>query len=206
MLETGGGVPDTDGNDGRLAELLFDQDEQRRRGWVFVLLGVLVSALAVTVPFALSTRASGGTGDPAPAGNRAATQAALYVAALSGGPAPHRLTHRIYVRDRECADVVSMPVSHCHGSSVPTTVQRRVRGVLGPAVVFAVDPPSPTVTGIPVVTFGPLRPRSPVGRVAVHLQMQTVCGALCGQGQTLVLRRHDGRWQVSGTTGPEWVS
>jgi hypothetical protein len=193
-------------DDGHLAELLLDQDEQRRRGWLFVVLGVLVSALAITVPFALSSRASGSTGEAAPPGGGAATQVGLYVAALSGGPAPHRLAHRIYVRDRVCADVVSMPVSRCHGPSVPATVQRRVRAVLGPAVVFRADPPSPAVTGVPVVTFGPLQPRSPVGRVPVHLQMQTVCGARCGQGQTLVLRRHDGRWQVSGTTGPEWVS
>lgn len=194
------------GDDGRLAELLLDQDEQRRRGRLFLVLGVLVSALAIAVPFALSTQASGTTSDPAPSGDGAGTQAALYVTALSGGPTPHRLAHRVYVRDRVCADVVSMPVSRCHGPSVPTAVQRRVRAMLGPAVVFRPDPPSPTVTGIPVVTFGPFGPRTPVGRVPVHLQMQTVCGALCGQGQTLVLRHHDGRWQVSGTTGPEWVS
>ena len=189
-------------DDGRFADLLLDEVEQRRRGWLLVTLGVLVSALAIAVPVLFSTGPSAGSGGAVPAGDGAGTQAAVYVAALSGGPAPHRLTHRVFVRDQECADVVSMPVSRCHGPAVPTDVQRRVRAALGPAVVFRAEPPPVTRTHIPVVTFGPL---TVTASGAARLQMETVCGALCGQGQTLVLRRHDGRWQVSGTTGPQWV-
>ncbi|WP_375482849.1 hypothetical protein [uncultured Jatrophihabitans sp.] len=194
-----------DADDARAADLLLDEVEQRRRGWLLVTLGVLVSALAVAVPTVLSDRTSTSADGPGPAGDGPARQAAVYVAALSGGPAPHRLARRVYVRDRQCADVVSVAVSRCHGPAVPQQVQRRVSQVLGPAVVFRTDPPTSSETGVPVVTFGPLRVGGRSGHVIARLQMETQCGSLCGQGQTLVLRWHRGRWYVSGTTGPQWV-
>ena len=203
MVEAGGG---TRGGDLRLADLLGDETEQRRSGWLLITLGLLVAMLAATVPFALPGRATGARTAQRTVQLDAATRADVYVAALSGGPVPHRLLRRVYVRDHLCADVVSVPVSRCHGPAVPPQVQARVRAVLGPAVTFGDDPPVPARTGIPVVTFGPLRAGVAGGRTTARLQMETVCGRVCGQGQTLVLRHYRGRWQVSGTTGPQWLS
>jgi hypothetical protein len=183
-----------------------------------VLLAALVVPLCVVV---LRGRPGGGSGANAarslprsatrgpasPAADRAAasaaTRAAIYAAAIAGGT-PTPLAHQVWVASTVCTAVPSPPGRRrCIGRAIPAAVQRQVRAILGPRVTFASDPPVPYHAAGTVVVQ--------LGRLVVHgnrarLGVDTLCGALCGQGGTLVLRRIDGTWRATGTVGTRWVS
>lgn len=53
-----------------------------------------------------------------------------------------------------------------------------------------------------IITLGPLEPRD--GRI--HVSTSLWCGGLCGQWLTYVLAEDDGRWEITGTTGPQAMS
>lgn len=185
---------------------------QRTRRGVLLTGGVLALAAAVAVPLLASPDggragrdAAGGTGFGDTSVHTAVhtavsgpVQAAIYAAALSGAARP------IWVRNHICDQVPASPATpQCRDAPIPVAVQRQVVDLLGGAVRFAGQPSVPELPrGGTVVGFGPLRVRGDRAR----LGMETVCGGLCGQGETLVLRMRDGRWQVAGSVGPRWVS
>lgn len=176
----------------------------RRRATHVVLALVAVVAVGVGIPVALG--AARHTPDPTSAAGRADpdVRAQIYAAALAGGPDPQPLQHRLYVHDRVCDSVPSQELTAtCEGARVPAAVQADVRALVGPRVRFLAAPPPPDRVGdATVVSFGALHVRDDRATLA----MQVLCGPMCAQGETLVLRRHDGQWQVSGTTGPAWIT
>lgn len=184
--------------------------ERRQLAAVAALAVVLLAALVVPVcVVVLRGHTVGGNQratrpDPTSAPATAPqTVAAIYAAAIAGG-APTPLAHDVRVNRAVCATVPAPPDGRgCVGEPIPLAVQRRVRAVLGPRVTFASDPPvSYRATGTVVVFLG----RLVVAGNRARLGVDTLCGALCGQGETLVLHRAHGMWQVTGTVGPRWVS
>jgi hypothetical protein len=130
-------------------------------------------------------------------------RAQIYAAALAGGPDPQPLRGRLYVHDRVCVTVPEQAAAACTGAIIRAEVQRDVTVLLGPQVRFSGTPPGPDRLGDPsVVTFG----RLTVHGAEARLGLQVTCGPLCGVGETLVLRRRGGQWQVTGTIGPRWIS
>jgi hypothetical protein len=102
-----------------------------------------------------------------------------------------------------CIAVAGRLRDTCAGHAIPAGVQAQVRELLGPQVRFVDAPPDPDRLGDPsVVTFGRLEVRG----AEAQLGMQVLCGPMCGQGTLLVLRQRSGHWQVTGTTGPRWIS
>jgi hypothetical protein len=53
-----------------------------------------------------------------------------------------------------------------------------------------------------VIALGPLEPRDE----RIHVSTSLWCGGLCGQWLTYVLAEDDGRWEITGTTGPQAMS
>ncbi len=183
---------------------------RRRRALLgAAVVGVVGAAVATAVVVG-----SGGNEEPAAAdgttaaggshvyGASTATRAAIYTAALAGGPDPQPLHGRVYVRNRVCIAVAGRLRNSCDGHRISSAVQAAVTDRLGPQVQFVDSPPDPDQLGDPsVVTFGRLE----VHGTGAQLGMQVLCGPLCGQGTLLVLRFRDGHWQVTGTTGPRWI-
>lgn len=161
-----------------------------------VLLAALVVPLCVVV---LRGRPGGTPGE----GTSPQTVAAIYAAAIADG-APTPLTHRVRVGSTVCTAVPAPPDGRrCPGRAIPAAVQGRVRAALGPRVSFSSDPSVPfRGTGTVVVVLG----RLVVDGDRARLGVDTLCGALCGHGGTVVLHRVDGAWRVTGTAGPRWVS
>ncbi len=194
-----------------LADRVLVRVRQRQAGRLAWTVGAaLLVAVAVALPLLWPSRDAGpasaaGTRVPAATAGGAAgpgsplpERAQIYAAALAGIAGPHRL---VQVRDRVCADEVSGPASGC--TSIPAAVAREVDRLLPGKVRFVVHPRNPFRADDPaVVTFGPL---DITGDWAT-LRRDLRCGSLCGQGETLILTRRDGRWQVTGTQGPDWVS
>lgn len=182
---------------------------QRIRRGVLLAAGAAVAAAAVAVPLLGGPADRSGPAQPAsgaypmagasPGGSvPSGVQAAIYAAALSDAVPP------VWVRSSICNEVPTSPATpRCRDAVIPRAVQHAVVGLLGRAVRFAADPPVPrTPRAGSVVGFGRLQ----VSGDSARLGMETVCGGLCGQGETLTLRLRDGRWQVSGSVGPRWVS
>jgi hypothetical protein len=173
---------------------------------------VTVAAVAAVVAVALLFH-SGGGGAPAASGGSDAVhttrsapsvseRAQIYVAALSRNLHPGVARVPIYVHIHVCRSVASAPAG-CDDGGIPVDVQREVTAMLGDAVRFIPQAPNPQGVEDPaVITFGELA----VAGDHATLGMQTLCGPLCGQGQTLVLAKAQGTWRVTGTTGPEWIS
>lgn len=135
------------------------------------------------------------------------TQAQIYAAALSGAARPRRLPRPMWVDSRVCAAVpLTLPTrsrTTCADGVIPATVRREVVAVLGARLRFALQPPVPRGPGDPpVVQFGRMVVRGDRARLGV----ETRCGPVCGEGETLLLGRQDGRWQVLRSVGPRWVS
>jgi hypothetical protein len=129
--------------------------------------------------------------------------AQIYAAALVGGPSSSKSPVRIYVRDHVCTAVPTNPGVQCDDRPISAEVQRSVRKLLGNKVEFVAHTQAPRRQGVSaVIVFGALT----VTGAHATLGMEVLCGPLCGQGETLVLTRRDGRWRVTGTTGPEWIS
>jgi hypothetical protein len=181
----------------------------RRRTRRRVVTGVAVAAVvAVALLFQ-----SGGGGAPAASGGSdvvhttrsapsVSERAQIYVAALSRHLHPGAARVPIYVHSSVCRSVASAPAG-CDDGGIPVDVQREVTAMLGDAVRFIPQAPNPQGVEDPaVITFGELV----VAGDHATLGMQTLCGPLCGQGQTLVLAKAQGTWRVTGTTGPEWIS
>jgi len=135
------------------------------------------------------------------------TRAEICAAALGAAGIRRPLRRTVWVRTTICASVPTSPASAaCDDGRIPAGVRRAVRRLLGPRVRFAADPVTPPRPGrgglVAVVQFGRLR----LHGASAELGVETVCAALCGEGERLRLRRHDGRWQVAATVGPRWVS
>jgi hypothetical protein len=54
-----------------------------------------------------------------------------------------------------------------------------------------------------IITLGNIHPQDDG---SVQLPASLYCGMLCATGMTYVLEQTDGTWQVTGTTGPVWIS
>lgn len=181
--------------------------QARRLGWTVG--AALLMAFAVALPIAWPSREAGpataeATRGPAPMPNGGTStqspvveRAEIYAAVLSGLAGSHRV---VQVQARVCADEPS-GATRC--TAIPAAVVREVDRRLPGQVRFVEHPRSPFRSGDPaVVTFG----RLDVTGARATLHRDLVCGSLCGQGETLILSRVDGRWQVTGTEGPDWVS
>jgi hypothetical protein len=128
---------------------------------------------------------------------------AIYAAAIGGGRTPEPVRAQIFVRDHTCGSVPLRRGVPCSDTPIPVDVQRMVRKLLGTRVQFSDHPPNPSGSGDPtVIVFGDLR----VTGHRATLGMELLCGPLRGNGRTLVLTRRAGQWQVTGSTGPEWIS
>lgn len=130
--------------------------------------------------------------------------AEVYIAALGGRahPEDRGAEPQTYVRDRAyCSEALARPP--CRPSPIPADVQAAVVAALGPRVHFTAHPPKhPDFRTRSVVTLGP--PAIKGDRAIVTVE--TSCGPLCGQGETLVLGRRGGHWVRTGVTGPSWIS
>jgi hypothetical protein len=187
---------------------VIDQRHARRAVVVALAAVMLVAAITVSVlVVVLPDRVPAGPG----AGFRAAvvvnpefvTHAQIYAAALSGGVAAPQSVRRVWVSDRICRAIpTSLTASACTDARIPPSVQRQVIALLGPRVRFAATSPPRPSPDAPVVRFGGLV----VHGERAELGMETRCGPLCAEGQTLVLRERNGQWRVSGSVGPSWVS
>jgi hypothetical protein len=125
------------------------------------------------------------------------------VAALSWGRDPQLAEDDVYVRDRVCESMITEPGSQCDDGPIPVDVQRQVGSLTGYPVHFVRLPRSPENVHAPaLVIFGALA----IVEDRATLGMEILCGPLCGQGRTLVLARTAAGWQVTGSTGPEWIS
>lgn len=202
-------------NGERLAERIVTRARRRRLLRSLAVATAVLAGLAVlAVPLALTLFQSDPRPQAGPLAQRATAavhqvpsagvRAEIYAAALSGGPRTQPLPHRLWVRDHVCFAIPTSPSSaQCTDAPIARDVRRQVVALLGPAVRFSPSPPVPERPTDPsVVAFGRLRLTGDRAR----LPIETLCGRGCGEGETLVLRRHDGRWQVSGTAGPRWVS
>jgi hypothetical protein len=195
-------------------QLSFGRGPGRRPGRLMLLL-VGVVAVAVAIPLALTIADSH---DPvsaarpttpletAPLGQLpggvgwATEQAQIYAVAIDA-VAPGRAT--VSARIRICrAPANRMPGQRCADGVIPIDVRRRIVALLGGRVNFVQNRPSPARRGDPpVIVLG----RSPVGGATATLDVDVRCGPMCGQGETLVLSRSGGAWQVTGRSGI-WVS
>jgi hypothetical protein len=168
-----------------------------------VVTSAVVSVLLVLLPNRPISPAGQQFVRPAMARLSAVTLASIYAAALAG-PRPHPLARRVWVASTICRSIPTTPkAAACADGLIPSAVQRRVETLLGPRLRFASKPPVPRRPGdAPVVEFGRLDVRGD----QAWLGVETLCGPLCGEGQTLVLRLRGGYWRVTGSVGPRWVS
>ena len=196
----------------RLADRVLSRvrrKQARRIGWAVGL--ALFAAVAVALPLAWPSRDAGPTSAQATRGplrhpnpvagtqSDVAERAEIYAAALAGLAGPHR---PVQVRNEVCAESAG-PDDGCGEGVIPAAIVREVERRLPGQVRFVAHPRSPYRSGDPaVVTFGQLEITGP----RATLRRELLCGSLCGDGETLILRQLDGRWQVTGTQGPEWVS
>lgn len=132
------------------------------------------------------------------------TRAQIYAAALRAELHPGR---PVWVNSSACVSVPSTLAAlgnrPCADRLVPASVRAQVRAALGGQVRFAAHPPVPNrAADPPVVQFGPLVVTGAQARLGIAMR----CGLRCTEGETLVLRRHDGQWGVTGSVGPRWVS
>jgi hypothetical protein len=200
-----------------LADRVLTADRRRRRrrsAWIVG--GVLTAAIAVAVPL-LAVRDGGvGGGDAAaaPAGttsnaaagatNRVSDQALIYAAALSYRATGPSDREEVFVRDYVCKTVITKPGSQCADSPIPMSVRREMAQLLPFPVRFVAQEWGPR--------NGPEKSLTVFGTLAIAhgnratLGIETLCGLLCGEGKTLVLSRTGDGWQVTGDTGPDWIS
>lgn len=135
-------------------------------------------------------------------------QAQLYAAALGErSPVASRLRRVTYLVARFCTGMID--IGHrgpCRAGPIPTELQRQLRALAGPNLkITAHPPPVDPQRRFPravVVQFGTPVVRGDTARLAVDYR----CGPMCGRGDTLLLTRADGRWAVTGRTGPGWSS
>jgi hypothetical protein len=208
-----GGPPEREA--GLVADRVISALRRRRQRRSAVLgAGLLIAAVAVAVP--LLSGAGGGDGTAAADGTRgpstspgtsmvlaSAERGAIYAAAIGGGRTPEAVRAQIFVRDHICGSVPLNPGVPCSDSPIPADVQRVVHNLLGNRVRFSAHPPNPSGSGGPtVIVFGDLH----VTGNRATLGIELFCGPLCGSGRTLVLTQRAGQWQVTGSTGPEWIS
>jgi hypothetical protein len=222
-------VVDWDGSDepGVDEELVFRvvSEARRRRArraalWVA---GVLAAVGVVAVPLLLvwpdrhvASQALRATPTTTPAGasrverpipvHWVGTRAQIYAAVLShlAKSQPGREPAAVDVQSVTCHAVASRPAGgECRDSTIPVEVQQQVRQILGGRVRFV--PPAAGVqsTDQPqVVVFGELT----IDADRASLGVEARCGPMCGAGWTLTLNRRHGAWQVTGRTGPSWIS
>jgi hypothetical protein len=144
---------------------------------------------------------AGGASGPAvdPAGPGVSVQAQIYAAALTNDGGPRA---RLLVRDHICTSVPRAPAD-CDSGPIPVAVQREVTALAGGHIHFVRNARAPEGNGEPaLIVFGDLV----VTGSRATLGMETLCGPLCGQGQTFVLAERQGQWRVTGMTGPSWIN
>jgi hypothetical protein len=202
-------------------ELLADRvvaagSRRRHRRSAWIVGGVLAVAVAVALPLltARGHRPPVAAAAPAPAGESASAliggtgshfsdQAAIYAAVLIHGSAPS-VPRAANVADHVCATVISKPGSRCADAPVPESVRRELAQILPFPVHFL---PQRSVPGTgrvnPLIVFGTL---TVTHRNRATLGVETLCGPMCGEGETLVLARTAAGWRVTGTTGIAWIS
>jgi hypothetical protein len=207
-------LPDGLSDEEQLADRTVSADRRRRlRHSAWIVGGLLTVAVAVALPV-LTARgnrpASAATAPAAPAsaliggtGSHFSDQAAIYAAALRHHSAPDTPTE-VLVHDHVCATVISKPGSQCLDSAIPMSVRREVAQLLPFPVRFVAQRWGPrTGRATSLIVFGTLTIN---GGAAATLGVETLCGPMCGEGETLVLARSATGWRVTGTTGPAWIT
>lgn len=134
------------------------------------------------------------------------SEAQMYRAALQSRPTPNAGidTGLIYVESVRCrGDVPGR--EPCDLASIPAAVQVEVASAV-PGVRFVTRQQAMGLRGGVLVRFGPIT-YSDGAAARAYLPIDVRCGALCGEGTTLVLAaRADGTWSVVGTSGRSWIS
>ncbi len=204
--------------DEELADRVVAAGRRRRvRRWAVAVAVALAAGGAVAVvgqvmagdgPGPAAAQRTGPAIDPAggasgaavdPAGSAISMRAEIYAAVLThaaGARAP------VFVRDHVCTTVANAPAD-CDSGPIPAAVQRQVNSLAGGHIHFVRNVRAPEGIHDPaLVVLGDLV----VTGSRATLGIETLCGPLCGQGQTFVLAQRHGRWQVTGTTGPSWIS
>jgi hypothetical protein len=168
-----------------------------------VVAAALVSMLLVLLPTRPISTAAQPSVRPAASAPSAPTQASVYAAVLTG-PRRQGIVRPVWVASSICRSIPTTPkAATCADAAIPPAVQRKVEELLGPQLRFTASPPLPRHPGdAPVVEFGRLDVRGDWARLGI----ETFCGPVCGEGQTLVLRLRGGHWRVTGSVGPRWVS
>jgi len=191
--------------DGRLVDRIVATARRRHVRRAGLIGGVAALLVAVVVGVALTAVL---VPDRRPAmdavGRDFATQAQIYAAALRAGL---HSSQPVWVHSSACVSRASRlaagPSRPCADRLIPAPVRAQVRAALGGDVRFAAHPPVPNRVGDPpVVQLGPLVLTGAQARLGIAMR----CGLRCTEGETLVLRRQDGRWHVTGSVGPRWVS
>jgi hypothetical protein len=199
-----------------LADRVLAADRRRRRrrsAWIVS--GVVTAAIAVAVPlFALGGGGGGGSDAAAAANNtsgaaaggtnRVSDQASIYAAALSHQVTGSSERTEVFVRDYVCKTVITKPGSQCADSPIAMSVRLEMTQLLPFPVRFVAQEWGPRNGPEKSLTvFGTL---TIAHRNRATLGIETLCGLMCGEGKTLVLSRTGDGWQVTGDTGPDWIS
>lgn len=183
-------------------------------------------ALIAAVPLAVALNRSPHSGPRAVAGANqarpavtspapisAASDVALVYAAgikyLAGQLVPGKHWRTLYVIDRVCVNGIS-PDQACGAQALPADVRHDLAAALhsfAPVRFVSKDAKirgkdlQVTNEGV-AVTLG----RIQLDGGAARLPLAVQCGGLCGMGETLLLRKSNGIWTVTGQTGPAWIS
>jgi hypothetical protein len=189
---------------------------RRRRRSAWIVGGVLAAAIAVAVPLLAVPDGRVAADDAAAAADTTTSraragastpvtdEALIYAAALSEGTTASSGRSDVFVRDYVCTTVISKPGSQCADAPIPMSVRREVAQLLPFPVRFVGQVWGPR--------NGPEKSLTVLGTLTgahgnrATLEIETLCGLLCGEGKTLVLARTGDGWRVTGQTGPEWVS
>jgi hypothetical protein len=147
---------------------------------------------------------------PVPADRAMAYAAAIRaVAGLGRGDTGPRVK-ALYVMDRLCGDpAAAPPPMRCDGSPLAEGLRSDLALLLKPyvPVTFVADGRTVTkdlrvINDGAVITLGSARLDAATALVPLSIRR----GPLDGRGLTYRLTRHDRHWEVSGTSGAEWIS
>ncbi|MGI8332661.1 hypothetical protein ACRYCC_22140 [Actinomadura scrupuli] len=154
------------------------------------------------------------TSVPVPSDRALAYAAAIRAVAGEGRGGTGSPVKVLYVMDRLCRDpAAAPPPMRCEGSPLGERLRSDLALVLKPyaPVIFIADGRTVTVTGDikagvvddgVVITLGSARFDATTAVVPLSMRR----GPLDGRGMTYRLTRRGGRWEVSGTSGPAWIS
>lgn len=194
------------GRSAQIADDVMASARRRHRRWVATgaaCVAMLALAIALPVAFGAGTPAAvSGSGAARPPAGGPSDRAKIYAVVIAGRSTGPIRGRPVNVLDHVCAGVPDEPTTDCTGAPIPVSVQREVVAVLGRRVHFVADARWPTDRDQPrVVGFGELivdGDRATVGA-------ESMCGPLCGTGETLQLTKRAGTWAVTGSIG-HWIS